>query len=126
MEEFMLFVKNDADANAVLPPDSEQTFIKACQIYIEGLLKNGNLRSAQPLVRDGKIISGVPGNFSETPYNETKEIKVGYYHILAKDMDEAIEIAKRNPEFMFKKGARIEVRPIKMVENSTQFIYPSK
>ena len=49
---------------------------------------------------------------------------MGYYHILANDLDEAIAIAKRNPEFAFIKGAHIEVRPVKMMEQSTGFEYP--
>ena len=85
----------------------------------------GNLIGAQPLVRDGKMISGRPDSFIDGPYNESKEIIVGYYHILARDMNEAIAIAKRNPEFAFVNGARIQVRPIKMVEESTSYKYPS-
>ena len=49
---------------------------------------------------------------------------VGYYHILAKDIDDAIEIAKGNPEFEYGVKARIEVRPIKVKEETTGFTYP--
>jgi hypothetical protein len=48
----------------------------------------------------------------------------GYYHILANDMDDAIAIAKNNPEFAYTKTARIEVRPIKMKEESIAYTYP--
>lgn len=70
------------------------------------------------------MITGTPGAFKNGPYNETKEVIVGYNHILANDLDEAIAIAQRNPEFAFIKGAKIEVRPIKMAEQSTGFEYP--
>jgi hypothetical protein len=76
------------------------------------------------LSREGKMISGRPGAFKDGPYNESKEIIVGYYHIIAKDMDEAIAIGQGNPEFAYVKGARIEVRPIKTVEEFTSFVYP--
>jgi hypothetical protein len=59
----------------------------------------------------------------ESPYNENKEFIVGYYHILANDMADAITIAKGNPEFAFVPGARIEVRPVKMAEESTGYQY---
>jgi len=49
---------------------------------------------------------------------------VGYYYLAAKDLDEAIELAKGNPEFEFSTAARIEVRPIKMKEETTGFVYP--
>jgi len=124
MKEFMLLIRNEGDGKAALSPEQQQQFLKACQVYIEDLMKKGNLKSAQPLVREGIMVSGSVGAFKDGPYNETKEIIVGYYHILANDLDEAIAIAKRNPEFAFVKGAKIEVRPIKMAEQSTNFVYP--
>ena len=126
MKEFMLLIRNEDDAKAALSPEQQQAFLKACEVYIEQLMKNGNLKSAQPLVREGKMISGSTGNFTDGPYSQTSEIIVGYYHVMAKNLDEAIAIAKRNPEFAFVKGAKIEVRPIKIVEQSTNFTYPTK
>jgi hypothetical protein len=126
MKEFMLLIKNEGDGKAALSPDEQQNFLKACQVYIEDLVKNGNLKSAQPLVREGVIISGNARALNETPFDKTKEIQVGYYHILAKDLDEAVAIAKRNPEFTFIKGVKIEVRPLKIMEQSTNFTYPTK
>jgi hypothetical protein len=124
MKEFMLLIRNEADSKSSFSPETHQQFLNACMIYIDGLMKNGNLKSAQPLIREGKMVSGSPGAFKDGPYNETKEVIVGYYHILAKDLDEAIAIAKGNPEFAYTKTARIEVRPIKMKEESTAFEYP--
>lgn len=126
MKEFMLLIRNEGDGKAAFSPEQQQQFLQACQVYIEQLIKNGNLKSAQPLVREGKMITGQPGAFEEGPYSDGKEIIVGYYHILAKDLDDATAIAHRNPEFAFVKGAKIEVRPIKMTEQSTNFVYPTK
>ena len=94
--------------------------------YINRLTKDGNLKSAQPLVKDGKIISGSKDAWKDGPFNESKEVIVGYYHILANSMDEAIEIARKNPEFQFNPGTRIEVRPLKMKEETTGFVYPTQ
>jgi hypothetical protein len=124
MKEFMLLIRNDGDGKAALSPEQQQEFLNACMVYIEDLVKKGNLKGAQPLIQEGKMISGTPGAFKDGPYNETKEIIVGYYHVLAKNMEEAIAIAKGNPEFAFIKGAKIEVRPIKVVEESTSYEYP--
>jgi hypothetical protein len=44
------------------------------------------------------MISGGKGAWKEGPFNEAKEVIVAYY-ILAKDLDEAVGIAKGNPEF---------------------------
>jgi len=125
MKEFMLLIHNEGDGKANMSPEQQQEFLNACMVYIEDLLKKGKLKGAQPLVREGRMISGSPGAFKDGPYNESKEIIVGYYHILAKDLDEAIAIAKGNPEFAFVKGAKIEVRPIKTKEQSSNYDYPS-
>lgn len=124
MKEFMLLIRNENDSKSGFSPEKHEEFVRSCMTYIERLKKNGNLVSAQPLVREGKMISGTPGAFKEGPFNETKEVQVGYYHILAKDMDDAVEIAKGNPEFAYSATARIEVRPIKMKEESTSYVYP--
>ena len=41
----------------------------------------------------------------------------------AKDMVEVVAIAKGNPEFEYGTTARIEVRPVKMKEENTGFVY---
>lgn len=126
MKEFMLLIRNEGDGKANMSPEEEQKFLHNCMIYIEDLRKKGRLKNAQPLIREGRMISGAPGAFKDGPYNESKEIIVGYYHILAKDMDEAIAIAQGNPEFAFVKSAKIEVRPIKTKEQSTGYDYPGE
>ena|SRR5215475_3842186 len=94
--------------------------------YINRLVSQGKLKGAQPLVKEGKIISGSKGSWKDGPFNEAKEVIIGYYHILAKDIDEAIAIAKENPEFAYTATARIEVRPIKTIEAKSGFVYPSQ
>ncbi len=124
MKEFMLLIRNTEDAKTALSNEQHQEFLNGCKVFIERLEREEKLISAQPLIREGKMISGTPGAWTEGPYKEGNEIIVGYYHILAKDMNDAIEIAKDNPEFAFSATARIEVRPIKMKEETTGFVYP--
>jgi hypothetical protein len=126
MKEFMLLIRNEIDHQASWPPDRLQSFLKQCELYIGNLKKEGKLIAAQPLVRQGIMISGSKGAWKEAPFNETQEVQVGYYHIRARDQEEAIAIAKQNPEFEFSTTARIEVRPIKKHEEDTGFVYPQK
>ena len=77
-------------------------------------------------MREGKLLYRAQGTWKDAPFNESKEVIVGYYHVLAKDMEEAISLAKGNPEFEYGTNARIEVRPSKMKEESTGFVYPEK
>jgi len=124
MKEFMLLIHNDANSKSAFTPDREKEFLNACKVYIENLKDNDQLISAQPLVREGIMLSGHDGNWEKAPYRESKEVIVGYYHIKADDLDQAITIAKGNPEFAYTHTARIEVRPIKMTEETTDSLYP--
>jgi hypothetical protein len=126
MKEFMLLIRNEIDHQAAWSPKQNQEFLKKCEDYIESLTKEGKLKSAQPLVREGKMLSGSKGAWKEGPFHETKEVIVGYYHILAEDLNEAIAIAKGNPEFEYGTTARIEVRPVKMKEEDTGYVYPKE
>ena len=70
------------------------------------------------------MVSGTKDDWKENAYANSKEVIVGYYHIFADNLEDAVSIAKRNPEFAFGKTARVEVRPIKMKEQTTGFEYP--
>ncbi len=124
MKEFMLLIRNEIDHQAAWSPEQHKQFLRKCEEYIDSLKKEGKLKSAQPLIREGEIISGSKGKWITGSFNETKEVIVGYYHILAEDLDHAVSIAKRNPEFEYGTTARIEIRPVKMKEESTGFSYP--
>ena len=123
MKEFMLYIRNDGSE---LPAETEQDFLKQCEIYIERLKADRKLIGAQPLANEGIMISGTGGEWRQADYHDSKDSNAGYYHIRAKNLDEAIAIAKQNPEFAYRKTARIEVRPIKTDEESTEYMYPSE
>lgn len=61
------------------------------------------------------IISQKYGMVIDGPFNETKEVISGYYHILSSSLEEAIEIGIADPRF--EDGDwRLEVRPILKVD----------
>ena len=124
MKEFMLLIRNEKDHQTGWTQDKHKQFLDACSVYIEGIKKQGKMISAQPIVREGKLISRSKGVWKDAPFNENREVIVGYYHILADNIDDAMAIAKGNPEFEYSETARIEVRPIKMKEESTGYNYP--
>lgn len=117
MKEFMLLIRTQGDHIEGLSPEEQQQHIQKVTNYIGSLMKDGKLKGAQPLeMQEGKIISGSKGNFKDGPFNETKEVIAGYFLITAKNLEEAIDIAKANPVFETETGATIEVRSIKVVE----------
>lgn len=120
----MLLIRNQGDAKADLSEEKHLEFIKQCEVYIGKLKKEDKLIAAQPLVREGKILVKGNNDWKEINVDPENQVQVGYYHIRAEDINEAIAIAKENPEFEYVPTASIEVRPIKTKEEKTAFIYP--
>ncbi|WP_136468066.1 YciI family protein [Flagellimonas onchidii] len=115
MQEFMIFIKTKGDHLEGLSPEQQQAHVQKIGKYIGGLMESGKLKGAQPLEMNGTIIHGNKGVFKDGPFNESKEVIVGYFHIVAENLEEAIAIAKANPMFDDAEGS-IEVRPIKQME----------
>jgi hypothetical protein len=124
MKEFMFYIRNNRNAKNSLTADEHLAFIKKCEVYISGLKKEHKLISAQPLIREGVVITKSHDEWAEQDIVETTAVQVGYYHIQANNIEEAISIAKENPEFEYVPSASIEVREIKTRESETGFVYP--
>ena len=116
MKEFMLLIRTQGDHLNALSPEQQQQHLQKVMSYMGGLMKSGKLKSAQPLEMEGTVISGSKGKLKDGPYNESKEVIAGYFLIQAKDLAEATQIARENPVFEDGTPARIEVRPIKVLE----------
>jgi hypothetical protein len=126
MKEFMFYIRNEKDARKSLAADQHLGFIKKCELYIGELKSKNKLIAAQPIVREGVVIKRSGNGWIEKDIAADTDVQVGYYHILAGDLDEAITIAKENPGFEYVPPATIGVRPIKTKETETGFVYPTK
>ncbi len=122
----MFYIRNKKDAKQSLTATQHLAFIKQCEAYIAKLKGENKLIAAQPIVREGIHLQKSESGWIEKDIVLDIETQVGYYHILAKDMEDAIKIAKENPEFEFVPSATIEIRPIKTKETETGFVYPTK
>lgn len=120
----MFYIRNEKDAKKSLTPEEHLAFIKKCEVYIGRLKSSNKLIAAQPLVREGVLISRSKTDWTNKNIETDANVQVGYYHILASDMEEAVGIAKDNPEFEYVPSASIEVREIKTRESDTGFVYP--
>lgn len=115
MKEFMLLIRTEGDHLSGLSPEEQQQHVQKIGGYINKLMNEGKLKGAQPLEIEGSIVQGSQGVVKDGPFNETKEVIAGYFHIQAEDLQEAVEIAKANPIFE-EADCNIEVRPIKIME----------
>ena len=116
MTEFMIFIKTKGDHLIGLSPEQQQNHVKKIGAYIGNLMEEGKLKGAQPLELSGAVIHGSKGVFKDGPFNESKEVIVGYFHILAENLEEAVNIGKANPVFS-QSDVTMEVRPIKLMEH---------
>jgi hypothetical protein len=124
MKEYMFYIRNAGDAKAALSPQQHLAFVKSCEVYIGQLKAQGKLLAAQPLARAGIKISRQGADWSLTDLDPAGEVQVGYYHILAENKEDAIAIAKQNPEFAYVPSASIVIHPVKTKETETGFEYP--
>ena len=94
-----------------LSPQELQTLMTQWVSWYEGLIKQGRIKAANPLLDEGKIVSGKKGRVvADGPFAESKEAIGGYFVIHAESEEEAIEIARGWP--MLECGATVEVRPV--------------
>jgi len=115
MKEFLLLIRQDGDPLEKMSSEEQQHHAQKFSAYISNLMKEGKLKSAQPLEGGGKIVEGKKGITKDGPFNESKEVIAGYFLILAENIDEAVKIAKDNPIFQDGEG-KIEIRPIRKLE----------
>jgi len=126
MKEFMLYIRNEKDAKTSLAEDQRVAFLNECEIYIDSLKSDDKLIAAQPIESEGVVLKKTADDWIERDISMDEETQVGYYHILAENLYEAIIIAKDNPEFRYIPSASIEVRPVKTEEIETGFEYPDE
>jgi len=108
--KYMLLVY--VNEQAMTDAERQQCYVDSAQLT-QDLHKNGQYVSAAPLqpvaaatsvrVREGKPL------VTDGPFAETREQLGGYYIIDAKDLDEAVAVARRIPPAS---TATIEIRPV--------------
>ena len=110
---FMVIVKADARSEAGIMPS--QQLLTEMGKYNEELVKAGIMLDGEglhPSSRGVRIqFSGDQRDVVDGPFTETKELIAGYWVWQVRDMDEAIEWAKRCPNPTGVESA-LELRPV--------------
>ena len=107
----LLFRGNDWQKG--LSPHEMQTLMLQWVSWYDGLVAQGRVKAANPLLDEGKLVSCKKGGravVADGPFAESKEAIGGYFLIEAASEEEAIEIARGWP--MLACGATVEVRPV--------------
>jgi hypothetical protein len=111
---YICLIYDDEAAFAKLSEAQQGGVFQEYMAFTADIVKSGHHRAGDPLqpaqtattirMKDGKVVT------TDGPFVETKEQLGGYYLIEAKDLDDALSIAKRIPSV--RHGGAIEVRPL--------------
>ncbi len=108
--EYMLLFRGTTCDKGLSPEETEKV-LNRFMGWFETLKAQGKLKAGQPLMREGKIVSGANGRtVVDGPFAESKEAIGGYFLLTVADFDEAVAIARQCPTLEF--GLSVEVRPI--------------
>ncbi len=107
MPQFILLIREDLtrypmaeeQLNALIKAHSDW----ARELTLQGVFKDGN-----GIESDGRLIEMINGDLIVQPIRDVREGVGGYYIIEAKDLYEAVEVAKTCPTY--KEGDLVEVR----------------
>ncbi|MGA2406452.1 MAG: YciI family protein [Bacteroidales bacterium] len=110
MNEFVLMFRMDIITKEVQPsPKQMKLFMNQWMEWINDISAQGQLADGgNHLSRSGKVLRS-KNVITDEPYRANKESVAGYIIILAKDIDDAVGIAKKCP-ILQGEGTSVEVR----------------
>ena len=108
MEKFMfLFVGGDYSH---LSNEAMEAHMQKWFAWVEKLTKQERYVAGESLLPGGKKVVGPKKIVTDGPYAEGKEVVGGFFVVLAKDINEAVELAKDCPDYHL--GGGVEVREV--------------
>jgi len=113
MEKFM-FIFHGGEMNGA-SPEQMQSNMGKWMAWIEKLSKSNQYVAGEPLLPGGKLVSGKGGKtVTDGPFTEGKEVVGGFFIVNAKDMQDAVEMAKDCPSYEL--GGSVQVRQVMKME----------
>lgn len=106
--EHLLLIRGTHWNHGMSPAELQRTMTDF-YAWVEGITEAGILKGAQPLMEEGKLVSGGKA-VTDGAFAESKEAIAGYFLLDVATMEEALRIAQACP--ILAHGAQIEVRPI--------------
>ena len=95
--EHLLFIRG-THWSAALSPTELQRVMTDFYAWVDGLKNKGVLRGAQPLMEEGRLVSGAGGSaITDGAFAESKEAIAGYFLLAVDSTDEAVRLAQACP-----------------------------
>jgi hypothetical protein len=110
MANFIYLFRNNKAAYQFMSPEQIQQTMKKWMDWKDTLEKNGHIQPVgERLGITGKVVKGKARAVTDGPYVEVKDFIQGYMLVEAKDIDQAVELAKGCP--ILESDGTVEVRP---------------
>lgn len=109
-DEYLLLIRGTHWSQGMSPAELQRVMTDFYS-WVEQLTEKGINRGAQPLVEEGKLVTGAKASqVTDGVFTESKEAIAGYFRLAVSNIDEAVKLAQACPILAW--GAQIEVRPI--------------
>jgi len=110
MSNFMYLFRSNPTAYQSMSPEQMQQTMKKWMDWKDTLEKNGHVKQfGERLDGTGKVVRGKARAVTDGPFVEVKDFIQGYILIEAKDLDQAVELAKGCP--ILESDGTVEIRP---------------
>ena len=113
MEKYMfIFLGGDLSH---LSPEAQQAHMQKWFDWVQKLEKEKRYVGGEALLPGGKTVTGPKKVVTDGPFAESKEVVAGYFVVLAKNLNEAVEMAKECPDYIL--NGIVEVREVMKFDN---------
>jgi hypothetical protein len=110
MTKFIYLFRTNPTAYQSLSPEQMQQTLKKWMDWKDTLEKSGHIKQfGERLDGTGKVVRGKSKTVTDGPYIEVKDFIGGYMLVEAKDIDQAVELAKGCP--VLESDGTVEIRP---------------
>ncbi|HLJ90192.1 MAG TPA: YciI family protein [Candidatus Angelobacter sp.] len=110
MSKFMYLFRNHPEAYRSLSPEQMQQVMKQWMDWRDKLQKSGHLSQlGDRLDFGGRVVRGKAKSVTDGPFVEVKDFVQGFMLLEAKDIDQAVELAKGCP--VLDRDGTVEIRP---------------
>lgn len=116
MSEFVYLFRasEQSRSDAMGTPERAQQSLARWLAWIRDLEAKGHLKErGQPLAPGGRMVRGAKKEVVDGPYIEAKDMVLGFIVVEARDLAEAVELAKGCP--MLDGDGSVEIRPVEQL-----------
>ena len=109
MPSFAILMREDDDAWERLPAAEQEAISARYQAWVEELKRTSVFQGGTALGSPGTVLRRAAGKVAEAPFAETKQVLTGWLLVTAKDLPDAVRIARGCPALLH--GETVIVRP---------------